>query len=258
MRKIFGWNSDKSLVYNARTFRNEWKYYLSLWDCQVLRERFQAVMQRDPYAKGGVYILRSLYFDDYWDSSYQDKMSGVNHRKKYRIRIYNYSDSSIKLERKIKEGNYIYKESASLTREEYERIMEGKYEFLLNHPNQLCKEFYYECTVHVMRPKLIVDYEREPFILPEGNVRITFDRDIRAGAPEQDIFNPELPSYEVFPYEMLVMEVKFTEFLPQYIKEVLPPGEQEFSAISKYTLSYDRIYHRTDALHLVSKSEKSW
>ena len=72
MRKIFGWNSDKSLVYKARTFRNEWKYYLSLWDCQVLRERFQAVMQRDPYAKGGVYILRSLYFDDYWDSSYQD------------------------------------------------------------------------------------------------------------------------------------------------------------------------------------------
>ena len=136
--------------------------------------------------------------------------------------------------------------------------MEGKYEFLLNHPNQLCREFYYECTVHVMRPKLIVDYEREPFIIPEGNVRITFDRDIRAGAPEQDIFNPELPSYEVFPYEMLVMEVKFTEFLPQYIKEVLPPGEQEFSAISKYTLSYDRIYHRTDALHLVSKSEKSW
>ena len=239
-------------------FRNEWKYYLSLWDGQTLKERLIRLMQRDPYAVNGVYMIRSLYFDDYWNSSYNDKMAGADHRKKYRIRIYNCSDSSIKLERKIKNSSYIFKESASLTRREYEWIMEGNYDFLLRHSDRLCREFYYECVGNVMRPKVIVDYEREPFILKEGDVRITFDSCVRAAAPENDIFNPRIPSYEVVPFGKTVMEVKFTQFLPQYIKEILPPGEQEFSAISKYTLCFDRVYHRTDALFLVSRSEKTW
>ena len=140
-------------------FRNEWKYYLSLWDGQTLKERLIRLMQRDPYAVNGVYMIRSLYFDDYWNSSYNDKMAGVDHRKKYRIRIYNCSDSSIKLERKIKNSSYIFKESASLTRREYEWIMEGNYDFLLRHSDRLCREFYYECVGNVMRPKVIVDYE---------------------------------------------------------------------------------------------------
>ena len=81
---------------------------------------------------------------------------------------------------------------------------------------------------------------------------------LRAAEPDKDIFDPNLPTYKVIPYGKTVMEVKFTQFLPQYIKEILPPGEQEFSAISKYTLCFDRVYHRTDALFLVSRSEKTW
>mgnify|MGYP005757867499 CR=1 FL=1 len=251
MQKKSDWNK-------TAVFRNEWKYYISLWDGQALKERFGSAMRRDPHAENGIYMIRSLYFDDYWNSAYNEKIAGVNFRKKYRIRIYNCSDRTIKLERKLKNSNYIYKESASLTRQEYEWIMEGTYDFLLKHPNRLCQEFYYECVVNVMRPKVIVDYEREPFILPEGNVRVTFDRDVRAAAPDQDIFNPALASFEAMPFGKVVLEVKFTEFLPQHIREALPAGEQEFSAISKYTLCYDRIYHRTDALFLVSRSEKTW
>lgn len=260
MKKMFMWKeTPKSLAASKPpAFRNEWKYYLASWDCAPMRERFEAVMQRDPYAKDGIYMIRSLYFDDYWNSSYNEKMAGVQHRKKYRIRIYNCSDSSIKLERKLKDGSYIFKESASLTRQEYEWIMEGKYDFLLRHKNRLCREFYYECMVNVMRPKVIVDYEREPFILPEGNVRVTFDWDVRAAEPDKDIFDPNIPTYKVLPFGKTVMEVKFTQFLPQMVKEVLPPGGQEFSAISKFTLCYEKVYHSTEPLFLVSRSEKSW
>lgn len=243
-------------------FRNEWKYYLSLWDCQAQKDRFQTVMQRDPHAEGGahpgIYSIRSLYFDDYWNSSYNDKIAGVNYRKKYRIRIYNCNDSTIRLERKCKVGSYIHKDSARLARQEYEWLMEGRYDFLLKHKEPLCREFYYECTANVMRPKVIVDYEREPFILPEGDVRVTFDSNVRAAVPEGDLFDPSLPSYAILPYGKTIMEVKFTEFLPQVIQEVLPPGGQEFSAISKYTLCYDKLYYRTDALFLVSRSKKPW
>ena len=232
MWKMNDSGSSRGPIYGP--FRNEWKYYLSLWDCQPLKERFQTVMQRDPHAVDGLYSIRSLYFDDYWNSSYNDKMAGVNYRKKYRIRIYNCSDTSIRLERKLKLGNYIHKDSARLTRQEYEQIM------------------------NLMRPKVIVDYEREPFVLPEGDVRVTFDSNVRACAPENDLFDPDIPSYEMIPPGKTIMEVKFTEFLPLVIKEVVPPGEQEFSAISKYTLCYEKLYYRTDALFLVSRSERSW
>lgn len=238
------------------TFRNEWKYYLSLWDCQELKERFQAVMQRDPHAADGLYSIRSLYFDDYWNSAYNEKIAGVNCRKKYRIRIYNCSDAVIRLERKLKIGNYIHKDSARLTRQEYEWIIAGEYGFLLKHENRLCQEFWFECTSNVMRPKVIVDYEREPFVLPEGDVRVTFDSNVRAAAPENDLFDPQIASCEIIPFGKTIMEVKFTEFLPEVIKEVLPPGGQEFSAISKYTMCYEKLGYRTDILSLITRSEK--
>ena len=242
----------------GQRFRNEWKYYLSILDCIPLRERFSRLMQRDPNAVNGIYMIRSLYFDDLWNSSYNDKLAGVDFRKKYRIRIYNCSDTSIKLERKIKRSNYIFKESASITRQEYEWIMEGRYDFLLTHRERLCREFYFECTANVMRPKVIVDYEREPFVLSEGDVRVTFDQDVRAASPDHDIFDPYIPTYGILPLGKTVMEVKFTQFLPQYIKEIIPPGEQECSAISKYMLCYEQVYHRSEPLFLISRSEKTW
>lgn len=243
------------LVYYG-TFRNEWKYYISLWECAGLRERFQQLLMRDPHAVNGSYMIRSLYFDDYWDSAYNEKMAGVNYRKKYRIRIYDYSDHSIKLERKIKLSSFIHKDSAGITRQELEWILEGKYDFLLHHREQLCREFYYECITNVMRPKVIVDYDREPFILSEGDVRITFDSHVRAAIMTNDIFDKTLPVYEVVPPDRLVMEVKFTEFLPSVIQELLPPGGQEFSAISKYTLCYERVFYRTDVLYTLTRTEK--
>ncbi|MBD9338788.1 MAG: transporter, partial [[Ruminococcus] faecis] len=37
-----------------------------------------------------------------------------------------------------------------------------------------------------------------------------------------------------------VMEVKFTEMLPQIVRDLLPPNAQEFTAVSKYVLCYEK------------------
>lgn len=50
-------------------------------------------------------------------------------RKKYRIRIYNYSAESIKLERKKKFGSYIYKEDAPLTKDEVQKFFPASMNF---------------------------------------------------------------------------------------------------------------------------------
>ncbi|MDO4276427.1 MAG: polyphosphate polymerase domain-containing protein [Eubacteriales bacterium] len=237
-------------------YRNEWKYIISLWEAESLKRRLSPFLERDPNTVDGKYMIRSLYFDDFWNSSYEEKLMGVADRKKWRIRIYNYSDSQIKLERKKKYGSYIHKDSASLTREEYDKIMNGDYSFLLHHKNTLCQEFFYECTVNLQRPKVIVDYEREPMIKEEGDVRITFDSDVRAAISGFDIFDPELPTLSVLEQNTLVLEVKFTEFLPGVIRKLLPLDGQEFSAVSKYTLCYERAHHLTDALAGITKTNR--
>ncbi len=242
-------------IYRKREqYRSEWKYYISLWEAELLKQRLLPFMELDPYAVEGKYTIRSLYFDDYWNSSYEEKIMGVDNRKKWRIRIYGFQDTGIKLERKKKWNSYIYKKSASLTREEYDSLMAGEYDFLLHHEEPLCREFYYECTVNLQRPKVIVDYEREPLIRPEGDVRITFDADVRTAVSSFDIFDPDLPTLAVLDEGMIVLEVKFTQLLPEMIKELLPAAGQEFSAISKYTLCYEKAHHLTDVMAGISKT----
>ena len=198
------------------------------------------ILKKDPYAGENGYTIRSLYFEDYFNSAYAEKEAGILMRKKYRIRIYNYSDRSIKLERKKKFGSYIYKESAPLTKEEFYKILNGEYEFLLTSKYPLCREFYVECISNFMRPRTIVDYERVPWIMDEGTVRITFDSDVRAAVGGYDIFDSTLPTLPVLEQGKTVMEVKFTEMLPQIVRNLLLPNAQEFTAVSKYVLCYEK------------------
>lgn len=225
---------------NREKFRNEWKYLISTHEKEILNLRMNPVMKLDSHAENGGYLIRSLYFDDYWNSAYEEKESGVLMRKKYRIRIYNYSDRSIRLERKKKFGSYIYKEAAPLTRDEVEKILSGEYEFLLRSPHSLCREFYIECMSNMMRPRTIVDYEREPWIMDQGTVRITFDAEVRAAIGSYDIFDRTLPALPVLEPGKLIMEVKFTEMLPQILRNLLPPQAAEFTAVSKYVLCYEK------------------
>ena len=108
---------------NGEHYRHELKYLISEADKAELAVRMAPVLRPDPNAVGGRYAIRSLYFDDYWNSALEEKESGVLLRKKYRIRIYNYSDRRIQLERKKKYGSWIYKESVPLTREGLDRIL---------------------------------------------------------------------------------------------------------------------------------------
>jgi hypothetical protein len=221
-------------------YRHEWKYLIDTAQKELICRRLSPFLHLDKHATNGGYMIRSLYFDDYFNSAYNEKDAGVLERKKYRIRIYNCSDASINLERKKKFGSYIYKEAAPLTREEVYKILDGHYEFLLQSEHPLCREFYYECVSNMMRPRTIVDYERVPWTLEQGTVRITFDMDVRAAIGNFDIFDATLPSLPVLEDGKCVMEVKFTEFLPRFVRDILPDRASEFTAVSKYVLCYEK------------------
>ena len=192
----------------------------------------------------GSYFIRSLYFDDFFNRAYNDKLNGSLNRAKYRIRLYNLEEKTLHLEKKIKSGMYNLKQSAPLTRDEFHRILEGDFEFLLQKPDTLLKVFYHECVTNFMRPRVIVDYEREPYIMDAGDVRITFDKNVRAGLEGFDIFNNEMPTVETLDPGFLIMEVKYTEFLPNVVRNILQSNPADYLAVSKFVLCCDKTMHK--------------
>jgi hypothetical protein len=227
-------------------YRHELKYLIGLRELALIRVRIGPILRRDNHVNGdGVYTIRSLYFDDRVNTAYNDKYSGVLDRQKYRIRIYNYSEDLVNLERKLKWNNFVTKQRASLTRRQVEEILAGNLDFLLEGPTPLHKVFYHECRSNILRPRVIVDYEREPYVLEAGTVRITFDRHVRAVVGGWNVFDANLASVELLPPEFLIMEVKFTEFLPAIVQRALPQNGTYHTAASKYVMACDRtLYQR--------------
>ena len=230
---------------NKKVFRNELKYVISDPEADMLKSRLSYFMNTDPHAGGNGYMIRSLYFDDMHNSAYEQKIMGVYARKKWRIRIYDLDDTRIALERKLKRGNYIYKEAAIITRNEYDMIMEGRYDFLLKKEENLCKEFYTELNCNILRPRVIVDYDRYPFIAEEGNVRITFDSYIAAAVGGYDIFDRTLSSLPAILEGTQVMEVKYTQYLPDKVRDCIRPGSREYVAFSKYVACFEAAGYLT-------------
>ncbi len=224
---------------DVRKYRHELKYIISYREKDLIAGRLGEFAGIDEHAGNGMYSIRSLYFDDIRHSAYEEKMAGVVERKKYRIRIYDLGDSYIRLECKRKRGNYIYKDSAGLTREEFCCILAGDHGFLLERPEELLHEFYFECMTNVLRPEVIVDYDRIPYVYDGGTVRITFDMHVRSAFDSFDIFDGSIPSYEVMGGDELIMEVKYTEYLPDIFRSVIEPGNMIRMAASKYTMCDD-------------------
>lgn len=187
------------------------------------------------------YTIRSLYFDDIENSCANDKEDGVRFRSKYRIRTYKGSDRQINLEKKSKFDSYISKISAKLSREEYGRILRGEYGFLASKKNQACMDLFCTHKTKLMRPRIIVDYLREAYLLKEGNVRITFDKQLQAGTHSLDMFDPNLILTTILPPNILIMEVKFDDFLPDFVRRILKGHPKDHSAISKFLLCSNEL-----------------
>lgn len=96
---------------------------------------------------------------------------------------------------------------------------------------------YAKIKGNLLRPRTVVDYLREPYVYTPGNVRVTFDSDIRSGLFSRDVFDPALPLLPAQDSRRVVMEVKYDAYLPSLIADALQLGERSACAISKYVLA---------------------
>jgi len=229
-----------------RSFRHELKYYIHYHEYHILRNKLKAILERDHYSdKNGNYHVRSLYFDDAYNSCLFEKLSGVERRKKFRIRIYNLSDKTIKLECKRKVGSLIAKDVIHISRDEYESLLKGEYDFLKKSSGFLYHDFYRSLKHNLYRPIVIVDYIREAFVAPFNlsRIRINFDKELQTGVNKTDLFDKHLTTMNLVERPRVILEIKYESFLPEHLKQVLQVGAADRCAISKYTIgrSYNKF-----------------
>jgi len=218
-------------------YRHELKYYVNHHQYHIIRQQLKSLLSPDKNAdSSGQYHIRSLYFDDIDNKAIHEKLGGIRDREKYRIRIYNFSDRVIHLEKKIKFNDYITKVKATLSREMADAILAGDYEVLNDPRKPLLYEMYQQTTKQLLRPKVIVDYVREAYVSAAGNVRITFDKDLKTGLNATDIFNSKLNTIHAFDNNFIVFEVKYDEFMPDYIRTAIQANGLVRQSNSKYVI----------------------
>ena len=230
--------------YRDLTLRHELKYYLPDADYQVVRKRLRGFLIPDehmPTPEG--YHVRSLYFDTPDFHERVAKESGVECRTKTRIRVYQKSTNRIRFEQKVKVNQYIGKRMAQITQQEYAAICSGETSILLSSKEPLIHRFYAEQKIRQLRPAAIVDYMREAYLYPAGNVRITFDRNLQVGVGDFSTLSSDEGLYlrPVYPPGMMTLEIKFDSFLPAAVQRLVRPYTARRSEISKYLMCMQNL-----------------
>ena len=223
----------------TKNYRHELKYIINTGCYHVLRQRLKAAMKPDPHGDKGVYRITSLYFDDVFRSAYNDKALGLDVRKKYRIRYYSLSPELIRLEVKEKKGDMVCKRSVALSYEQYRGLLKGEREFL-KQPNTAAEEFYASDRLVRLSPAVLVDYVREAYICAAGNVRITFDTQLKT-SPCLDPLGEEAVFYSVFDNDAIILEVKYDRFIPAHIQALFSGLPMTRESVSKFVYCTDKI-----------------
>ncbi len=217
-------------------YRHELKYKINYGDYLSLRQRLKVFMQSDEHSdNNGRYVIRSIYFDNIDDKALREKVYGFPKREKFRIRYYNDDFSFITLEKKIKYNNLCMKFSAQITEEECRAILSGDTGFMKLHTSQLVRELFFKMKSQQLRPRVLVSYIREPFVFSAGNVRVTFDSDIRTTLFHGSFLEKDLRDISALDNAAdIILEVKYDEFIPDIILHLIQTENIRQQAYSKY------------------------
>lgn len=213
--------------------RHELKYYINYSDYMQLRSRLSSVLKADENAiDGNAYRVRSLYFDNYSDKALREKLDGVSEREKFRLRLYNDDPSFIRLEKKSKKNGLCFKKNAMISYDHCRELLCGQYDVLKESEQPLLLELYTKIHSQLLRPKNIVDYKREAFAFPAGNVRVTLDHDIRVSSDIKTFLQHEIITIPI--PGTLILEVKYDNYLPELIRGIVALSSRQKTAFSKY------------------------
>ncbi len=220
----------------GKRFRNEWKYVLPEPELAVAEGRLKGLLTPDGHAgRDGRYTVSSLYFDDCADSCASDNDAGSSRRFKWRIRYYGDDPSHLFLERKEKENALCRKQSAQITHGQFEQLAAGRAEELIyTADSELLRKFCVQILTRRFAPKAVIRYDRAAYVEEASNVRVTLDENIEVSRDVACFLSGDGMFYPVLPHGRHVLEVKFDDLLPGYLKSALSGRNMTLTAMSKY------------------------
>lgn len=221
----------------SNKFRHELKYQITDAQVAMLQNRIRHLIPMDSHVgQAGTYRIRSLYFDDYEDRCLRENEDGTDPREKFRIRIYNASSQRITLECKRKERGKTHKSACPLTVEQTKLLMAGKILPDIGSQPPVLRKLTLQMMTRRMRPVVIVEYDRIPYVYKNGNVRITLDTNITSSSAVERFLEPDILPRPVLPAGQQLLEVKYDEYLPDFIYRSLQLHSLRQTAFSKYAI----------------------
>ena len=221
-------------------YRYEKKYVITNLQMEILRNTLSAALYLDSNIKNpdGSYFIRSLYFDDYKNTSYHQVLDGLSKREKYRIRYYDLDPSYITLEKKSKRNNLGKKDKDRLTKDMVMKFINNE-EIESNRP--VVTELQGKIKTSFYKSVVIIDYERRAFTYPVNDVRITLDYNISCSYEFSKFFDKNINSIPLLEKNTAILEVKYNDFLPDFIKNLINMKNLEITSFSKYSTGRDML-----------------
>ncbi|MHA1777247.1 MAG: VTC domain-containing protein [Promethearchaeota archaeon] len=231
--------------------RYEIKYRISLAQRDKMIQYLKNFMHLDSHTSNGInYEVRSVYYDSPVRKALQEKINGLNVRKKLRVRYYPNSsmngnsfgnDEMVFLEIKRKFGENVSKSRIVAPMQNWKSIMDENSNEAALHFNSLSpkerrtlEEIWFLHRKFHLYPVCVVVYQRQAFLgNKDPRFRITFDSKVQVRSCDFDLHNGT-GTHFILPPEVVVMEVKFTNKIPIWATKFLNVKNVRAEKVSKF------------------------
>lgn len=228
----------------AQRERREIKYLIHEDKALDVRAFLSSYMEPDEFAVGrpnSSYPVHSLYLDSDHLDTFHACANGDRNRFKLRIRYYDDDPRSpvfFEVKRRINEG--IVKQRARVRREAVHSLLVGESptpEHLGSWSMQQwidLLDFWQLVETMEAAPRAHNAYMREAYVNLDATVRVTLDRAVRLGPEFSGDLGIGLENGVGIFQEFVILELKFTERMPNWMIEMVRSMELKSSGAAKY------------------------
>lgn len=216
--------------------RNEIKFAISNADVESLRQALQLRANRVVFHRP-VSVVRSIYFDDWQRSACHANLDGVGDRRKLRLRWYDSPLPVRDMFLEVKWRRYRATGKHRLHLQTDSSFAEGPfgqwtYRQMIDEFQRIAPDEFVRSLWPAVEPTVLVEYQREHFVSPDGQIRLTLDRDLT--------FYDQTSKHRIslsFPqrrHDLTIVEVKGPVGMERELREVLGSHKLRVGRCSKY------------------------
>ncbi|KKQ56417.1 MAG: Glycosyltransferase [Parcubacteria group bacterium GW2011_GWA2_38_13] len=245
------WNNIVHVIESASFLRQEIKFLIPWDQLNTIIGEMRKFMEFDEYSNitgGNFYKIINVYFDTQDFQCYHQRKDITKELTKYRLRIYVEPDTEdfiVYPEIKKRKGKYVKKFRVKISYSDFSRIMQNmsldKASNMPAESREIIQEFLQIASQHQMKPILFVNYKRCAMVGGlNKDIRVIFDKEFTAGS-FQGIH--KVSDGNILLENASIMEVKYSDELPQWLKEIILKYQIREFHDSKYCIAVQRCFN---------------